>query len=259
MLPLKRVRPLFRCIFKAYANKLIGNAGSTPSSTGYNTPSDARSRAREIEAKTALSLSSHSSDESDSDPDFLVPKYIELKTQLYMERPDLFNEKNKRQRKGFSSSTSENDKTSRNIAKLKKKLTKIENDVLFDPDQAEDMWQNKLPELREETAKSLQNAAAGERPPEPPPVDSKESQVQDASDTLIESILSDSKENDDLLGDLFATEGPSAPASNSEANGSTTIQSRDFGKPTGMNPRRVLEEACRARFESPLFYIVVRD
>ncbi|PGH33280.1 hypothetical protein GX50_03891 [[Emmonsia] crescens] len=240
-------KPKFSKITNEDATSEKSNAGSTPSSTGYNTPSDARSRAREIEAKTALSLSSHSSDESDSDPDFLVPKYIELKTQLYMERPDLFNEKNKRQRKGFSSSTSENDKTSRNIAKLKKKLTKIENDVLFDPDQAEDMWQNKLPELREETAKSLQNAAAGERPPEPPPVDSKESQVQDASDTLIESILSDSKENDDLLGDLFATEGPSAPASNSEANGSTTIQSRDFGKPTGMNPRRVLEEACRAR------------
>ncbi|KAL2365476.1 hypothetical protein RJZ56_001602 [Blastomyces dermatitidis] len=225
------------------------NTFPTPSTTGYNTQSDARSQPRETQIKSSLSLSSASSDESDSDPDSLVPKYIELRTQLYMQQPDLFNQTNKRQRKGVLPVTLANDQASSNVAKLKKKLAKIENDVLFDRDEAENIWQSKLSELREHTAKFLQNAATRESQPETPPIELKDTQVQDSSDVLIETILSDSNENDDMLGGLFAAdlEGPSAAVSNTEAEGNTVVRSRDFGKPTGMTPRRVLEEGCRAR------------
>ncbi|OJD24791.1 hypothetical protein ACJ73_03844 [Blastomyces percursus] len=221
----------------------------TPSTTGYNTPSDARSQPRETQAKSTQSLPSASSDESDSDPDSLVPKYIELRTQLYMQHPNLFNQTNKRQRKEALPLTLADDQASTNIAKLKKKLSKIENDVLFDRDEAENIWQNKLSELRKHAAKFLRNAVARESQPETPAAELRDTQVQDSSDVLIESILSDLNENDDLLGGLFATdlEGPSVAVSNTEAKGNTVVRSRDFGKPTGMTPRRVLEEGCRAR------------
>lgn len=175
-----------------------------------------------------------------------------------MQQPDLFDKANKRLRKGVSSLTLENDKTLVNAAKLKKKLSRIENDILFDRDQAENMWQNKLAELRKDTAKFLRNAVAEERQIEPPPAELTDTQIQDASDKLAESICSGSNENDDMLGGLFGAdlEGPSAPSSSSGANGSTIIRNRDFGNPTGMNPRRVLEEACRARFERYLFCAV---
>lgn len=175
-----------------------------------------------------------------------------------MQQPDLFNQVNKRQRKGVSSLIPENDKTSLNAAKLKNKLSRIENDILFDRDQAENMWQNKLAELRKDTAKFLRNAVAKEQQIEPPPAELKDTQIQDASDKLAESICSGSNENDDMLGGLFGAdlEGPSAPSSSSGPNGSTIIRNRDFGNPTGMNPRRVLEEACRARFERYLFCAV---
>ncbi|EGC41863.1 DEAH box polypeptide 36 [Histoplasma capsulatum var. duboisii H88] len=230
-------------------NLQTSNASSTPSSTGYNTSSDTRPKEQGIQAKTGLNLACHSSDESDCDPDFLVPKYVEIQTQLYVQQPDLFNKANKRQRKGVSSLTLENDKTLLNAAKLKKKLSRIENDILFDRDQAENMWQNKLAELRKDTAKFLRNAVAEEQQFEPPPAELKDTQIQDASDKLAESICSGSNENDDMLGGLFGAdlEIPSAPSSSSGANGSTIIRNRDFGNPTGMNPRRVLEEACRAR------------
>ncbi|OJD14931.1 hypothetical protein AJ78_04770 [Emergomyces pasteurianus Ep9510] len=245
----EKSKPFFLFIFKAYTKKSTGYGKSPLSSTGYNTPSDTRSSAQEIQAKSALSLSSHSSEEPDSDPDCLIPTYIELKTHLYMQQPELFNGTTTRQRKQMSSSASQNDNISPIVAKLKKKLAKIENDVLFDRDMAEAMWQNKLPELREDTAKFLRNATAREQLPQPPLVEPKETQVQDASDTLIESRLSDSEENDNILGGLFAAdvEVPSAGVSSSGGKGKTVMRSRDFGKPTGMNPRRILEEACRAR------------
>ncbi|PGH14783.1 hypothetical protein AJ79_02799 [Helicocarpus griseus UAMH5409] len=224
------------------------NAGSTRSNTGQNTPSDARSKTKETGTETPLNLSSSSSDESDTDPDYLVPKYVELQTQLYMLQPELFNQAKRRQKKPAPSSTPEDAKTMRKIAKLNGKISRLKNDVLFDYDQAEDMWQQKLPELRDDTAKFLQNGTKERKSP-PPSADSKETPSQDATDTLIESILSGSNENDDLLGDMFATnlEGPSVPPPELTANSNTVVKSRDFGKSMGMNPRRILEEACRAR------------
>ncbi|KAK2778995.1 hypothetical protein FQN53_001569 [Emmonsiellopsis sp. PD_33] len=236
------------------------NAGSAPSSTGYSTPADVRSKAGESGLKTPLTLQSPSSSESeeDTDPDSLVPKYVELQSQLYMQQPDLFNAQTKRRGRKENSSTSVGSDTSRTVAKLRKKLAKIEDDILFDHDQAEEMWQERLADLRQNTGKLLREASrAG--PSDLPAAEPKEAQTQDVSDKLIESILVDADENDDILGDMFATEheGPSTAASGSNADSNTIVKSRDFGKPVGVNPRRVLEEACRAR--DPGCKILYRD
>ncbi|ODH40223.1 hypothetical protein ACO22_01676 [Paracoccidioides brasiliensis] len=235
-----------------------GKLGSNPSSTGYNTPSDTRSSPRKMERETPLNQSSYNSDESDTNPDSLVPKYINLHTQLYMQQPDLFNRTKKGKTKVISSSTSGDDRTQHLTAALKRNLAKIENDILFDHDRAEELWGEKLNELREDTAKHLRNAAK-ERPLVTPLTKPQEPKVLDVSDTLIEPILPDSNDNDDIFGNLFSTDadGSSAVVSNSNWNGNSSIRSRDFGKPAGLNPRRILEEACRARDSA--WNIVYRD
>jgi ATP-dependent RNA helicase DHX29 len=54
-----------------------------------------------------------------------------------------------------------------------------------------------------------------------------------------------------LFGEMFAADINNGPSSFLETPNSHHLL-RDFGKPSGLNPRRVLEEACKARY-------VVRD
>jgi ATP-dependent RNA helicase DHX29 len=184
-----------------------------------------------------------SSELSDADdPGSLVPRYVSLQSRIYKIQPSLFNgSKGKKPKQTVSSGNSEAEAA---VAGLRRKLARLQKDILFDEHLAEERWQEELANLRLETAEtwrqnlgsSTSNGPA-QQAPRVPKQDRPESE----------------EENEDgLLGNMFSlelenagAEGPAQPPG--ETNTETKL--RDFGRTTGVNPRRVLEDACKARFE----------
>ncbi|KAJ5888777.1 hypothetical protein N7495_008818 [Penicillium taxi] len=173
--------------------------------------------------------------DSSIDPDTMVPEWLELQTRLYALNPDLFDRPVKG-KKGRGVVTVQTDANDLEIAKLQHKISKIERDVIFERQEAEFLWQEKLIDLRKDANFLRRNALPKKeiKPVPDPEVDNPEWTVPSVG------------EMDDLLGDMFNSEADnykSLPTSAPEAK--YTI--RDFGKWTGLTPRRVLEEACKAR------------
>ena len=145
--------------------------------------------------------------------------------------------------------------------KLRQKILKIERDVLFDQSEAGRQW--------DDLSKSLVKESAQRRRFE---VDNRRQDAQtDHSNDLngdegatfgsdTNSVTSDQElqdaDEDNLLREFFQ----SLPESNTdektgittmtvEQKGGNRLMIRDFGKWTGLSPRRILEETCRARYD----------
>lgn len=139
--------------------------------------------------------------------------------------------------------------------KLEQKLRKIESDVLFDKREAEATWDVKkigfVRDAAERRKLQLQHdtssASATTHSPKGPA-----SRVNEEAEKLGENILEQSAGDED--GDMLSGIFDALPGVQQAVNGADGINSstdhvtiRDFGKVTGMNPKRVLEETCRAR------------
>ncbi|KAL4916916.1 P-loop containing nucleoside triphosphate hydrolase protein [Aspergillus aurantiobrunneus] len=173
--------------------------------------------------------------ESDSslDPDTLVPKYLDLQTRLYNLRPEIYDNLKKGKNGQPAGATADDPEA----LKLQRKIRSTENDVLFDRKEAEYLWREKLDELRKEAAIFRRSGANTEKEQ----VDKKEPELG-AAGTLADD------EAGDLLGDMFQDEEPTLELGViTEELNKVSIATRDFGKWTGLSPRRVLEEACKAR------------
>ena len=131
--------------------------------------------------------------------------------------------------------------------------------MLFDQYIADQTWEKQRIQLEKEAA-AERNIASGEpaeRIPHPAedPEDSDDEVSREAARIGAEILNADASDDDGAIADLFAclpvTEvdpltGKSSIVVNSNDGKKVTI--RDFGKSTGVSPRRVLEEACKARF-----------
>jgi len=196
--------------------------------------------------------------DSDIDPDDLLPVYLESKTKLFHLDPSSSGKVSKRSNRNHNPKSQDREPTpDPESAKLLRKIKKIEDDVLFDKYLADQQWEARRIQLERD--------AAVRRNAEPAQTsnDSQESETLVDSDdevsreaakmgaALLEEVGSD---DDAALADLFAslpvTEvDPVTGKSSTVVNGSNGVKVtiRDFGKWTGVNPTRVLEEACRAR------------
>jgi ATP-dependent RNA helicase DHX29 len=223
------------------------NIGSNLPITGLAAPSDIYSAKRESNTNTPLDMSNTNSDESDSsiDPDSLIPEYITLQSRLYKQDPNIFNHPKCPNRKGIASDCN----PTPDVVRLMKKLTKIEKDILFDRYEAEERWNERLTELRHESAAFLRKGIT-ERTPKSSVVQSEEFQRKGELDIPVESSIFGDDTHEDLFGGMFASDQEHWRAETAQptAHGNSIIILRDFGKPTGMNPRRILEEVCHARF-----------
>lgn len=176
------------------------------------------------------------------DPDTLLPKFLELQTKLYGLQPDLF-DKPRRGKKSGREATDSNGENPQ-VIRLQRKIASIENDVLFDRAEAEYRWKEKLDDLRKEAAFSRQMEPQKKTAP-----DAKEGEEPE-QDSAPKEDLDDSA---DLLGDMFQDEEPILETGIiTEELNKAAVTMRDFGKWTGLNPRRVLEETCKARYDSDL-------
>jgi ATP-dependent RNA helicase DHX29 len=143
-------------------------------------------------------------------------------------------------------------------AKLLRKIKRIEDDILFDRYLADQQWEPKRIQLERDAA-AQRNA-----PQSTHDTDSQESEtLVDSEDEVSKeaakigaAMLQDTGSDDEAaLADLFASlpvneVDPVTGKSSTVVNGSNGVKVtiRDFGKWTGVNPTRVLEEACRARY-----------
>ncbi|WEW57899.1 ATP-dependent RNA helicase [Emydomyces testavorans] len=222
---------------------------------GSITPSFGNStKAREPDKPIPPCLPSHpESEASDTDlnPESLVPRYVELQSRIYSLRPSFFNQ-TKTTCKKEKSNITQDSMTDIDIEKLKRKLALVEKDVLFDSDEAAEKWKEKLSELRAETSESLRREfEVGGRMPELV-LDEDEktlakSKPVDAAPAL--GLFESDSDEGGMLGSMFPSESdsPATTATSALGDRNTTIKTRDFGKSSGIHPRRILEEACRAR------------
>ncbi|KAJ9198010.1 hypothetical protein DTO164E3_3934 [Paecilomyces variotii] len=193
---------------------------------------------------TVASVPDFDLDDSDGslDPDNLTPEFLNLRTQLYNLQPDHFDQP-KKGKKGQKGSERDSDPQ---VAKIKYKLSKIENDILFDQAEAEDRWKDILVNLRREAA--FVRKAAESRPE-----DSAAQRITDEAEKIAEEELAamNSPQAEDeslgLFGDMFSAEGSTTELTAQAGPAPANIQVRNFGKWTGLSPRRVFEDACKAR------------
>jgi len=148
-------------------------------------------------------------------------------------------------------------------AKILRKIKKIEDDVLFDKYVADQQWEIKRIQLEKEAAAQRNAAEALHEHGDTHSSDSltlidSDDEVSREAAKIGAAMLEENESDDDgALADLFASLpvneiDPTTGKTSTVVNGSNGIKVtiRDFGKWTGVNPTRVLEEACRARFVS---------
>lgn len=194
--------------------------------------------------------------ESDMEPDQLVPAYIKIKAKLFELDPETVESKSRKQGKGNKARTLKPSNVPQPpaVRKLLSQLQQLESDALFDEIEAEARWPDKRAEIaqkmtieRQQQPKmvktpKLNGNENGTATPRKVPSWKKPEQVSSPAD--------DAEDDDVLLGDMFLAVPDEAPNGGetkaSEVNDNVTL--RDFGKQSGISPRRVLEEAIRARF-----------
>lgn len=176
---------------------------------------------------------------------------MSLRSRLYELQPELFG-RNKKSTK--TPPGSEGGKNASRIRKLKSKIANIEKDVLFDQNEAEEKWQDQLAQLREEaifkagSSKPTQEKSQENINDSVPHQAAESGPEKESTDILRSDVQED--ENDMFAGIFSAEEQNQTPEPiilNELQN--ATVKSRDFGKSVGMSPRRIFEDACRARYD----------
>jgi ATP-dependent RNA helicase DHX29 len=196
--------------------------------------------------------------DSDIDPDDLLPVYLESKAKLFHLQPPPAKRASLRSNGRNNNQYLPRKLTDPESAQILRKIKRIEDDVLFDKYLADQQWEARRIQLERDAA-ACRNAAdiAQES------ADSQESETLVDSDDEVgreaakigAALLEETESDDDAaLADLFASlpvneVDPLTGKSTTVVNGSDGIKVtiRDFGKWTGVNPTRVLEEACRSR------------
>lgn len=206
------------------------------------------------------SLSSASDSDSDAEPEHLVTKYLDLQSRLHEISPEL-TEIDARRRRGKGKHPVSNGNlgstSTRRIERLTAKINKIKSDLLFDEDKANIRWAEIRIDLAQEAAerKRLGIGNDGEK--------------QEVRPTVRSNVkLAESNDGDDDTDGIFSGFFDSLPDTTTDPATGLSIMSiasqegnnvevRDFGKWTGMSPRRVLEEACKARWDLHVISLIV--
>lgn len=199
--------------------------------------------------------------ESDLEPDELLSVYMKTKMRLFDLDPE--GEGGMGKRKGPKGQSSGNSTPGRGQKKLRDRVQRIEGDFLFDKREGEAQWAEKKIEMTREFSErrkwQIQNEKESKAQDAPADWSGKSDEpvigdVSDEAERLGQELLREAEAmgDDDMLGGMFgALPGgeETAPSGDSSAGvvPSQNVVIRDFGRLTGMNPKRVLEEACKAR------------
>ncbi|KAI4638904.1 hypothetical protein J4E93_009654 [Alternaria ventricosa] len=193
--------------------------------------------------------------DSDLELDELIPAYLKIKGKLFEIDPQLVDAPARKSQKGGKSKKSApTPPQTPAVRKLLSQLQQLTSDALFDEDQAEAQWPAKRNQIAQSQAekRERQDAQSSDSPTQ-----TKDTSLDIPVSAKAEATVASSKppsehegeEDADLLGGMFSAVPDATPAPESTSNGSSTdnVTLRDFGKMSGMSPRKVLEEAVRSR------------
>ena len=224
-----------------------------------NRPSDSQSQSDPVTLAESTSISQAESEssegglesgdqlsdlDSDAEPEQMIERYLELRTRLYHLAPtDSASEgRTEKSRLRKSQTLPQSTKRGRKVAQLQSQISRITSDILFDNTRADMAWQSEEIVLRRESAE--RRSLSQQSPPRKPDIRSPKVVEQDESGSEDELMVGD------LFGALPAMSDQSVEAIDgtpSATGREPVIQIVDFGKWTGIGPRRALEEACKAR------------
>ena len=233
---------------------LVTPISTPPSSRPLSPPHSDEKLAISPQCLTSRAVSESCSEEEpgtdDDDPEALTAKYLTLKRRLYNLDPSLEQTKRKAPAKPKThtcTDSSTNGKPNVRVARLQQKVLKIENDILFEREAAQSQWMENYKELVKEDAERRRLQLKDKTSP------SQRESSSDPSKGHPRNSLSIDSDSDsdavDVLADLFsgAEVGTSSSSAQHHTSEDERVTIRDFGKFTGLKPRRVLEEACKAR------------
>tara|TARA_R110002003_G_scaffold2027_6_gene23919 strand:+ start:40265 stop:40927 length:663 start_codon:yes stop_codon:yes gene_type:complete len=190
--------------------------------------------------------------DSDLELDDLIPTYLKIKGKLYDIDPSLVDSaarKNPRGTKGNKACAS-GATQSPPVRKLFSQLQQITSDALFDEYEAEAQWPAKRNQIAQEKAAKRQ---------EQEPAADGEKQRRGGAAPIAPAVHNPnpsppaepagSEDEGDILGGMFTAipDGPELPQPFATSGSSDSISLRDFGKSSGLTPRRLLEETVRSR------------
>lgn len=195
--------------------------------------------------------------ESDIDPDDLLPVYLESKSKLFRLQSSSSEVHSKRRNFKSNDPTLYNKQRndSPELSKLLRKIKKIEDDVLFDKFLADKQWDVLRIQLEKEAAAERHASDLSNSFPVSESPISSDDEISREAAKMGQDLLDNAESDDDeALADLFASlpvseVDPLTGKTNTVVNGANGVKVviRDFGKWSGVNPTRILEEACRAR------------
>ncbi|MCJ1285704.1 hypothetical protein MMC26_005045 [Xylographa opegraphella] len=229
-----------------------------PSSSGITTPTESASTssaAVETSAEhppKALVPEIVEDADDELEPHEILSRYLDLKTRVYDRRPDL-TEPTVRRGKGAKNKSTPSpvvEKADPETLKLLRRIRKIESDILFDLEEAREKWSDLRRTLIQRDVERRKLGIYHETSP------TSEIAVASATHDLNSTETADDFDPEASLelGEFFASL-PEQRTDNETGQNAMTVMSvdgvsvtvRDFGKWSGVGPRRVLEEACRAR------------
>ncbi|KAF2671034.1 ATP-dependent RNA helicase A [Microthyrium microscopicum] len=194
--------------------------------------------------------------DSDAEPEDLISTYLSTKSRLFTIHPDLAaNAFEKKSRKALTPSITSN---SPSVRKMQDKLKRIEGDALFDDQIAKQRWnierlrmtrENVNPIKRSSRSESVVSSGDESASPSKSRSPSKRSPTRRSPSKSAGRTPEETDESEgELPMDMFTepgAQGDDETAVNAAGNEAITL--REFGKITGVSPRRLLEDACRAR------------
>lgn len=182
-------------------------------------------------------MSATSDSDDNTDPQAQVDRYIRIQTKIWQSlNPD--------PTKPSKSSSNQN----RRRQRLNKRLEDIRRDILFESDVADSIWSEKLEDLQSRHQQILRELARIRREEAKGPSATPDDTQDDKNSIGRKLVMGEDAHDDEdeaLLGGIFgeAEEGSSLDQQGSEPQ--ENIRILDFGKWTGVSPRKLLEEICR--------------
>lgn len=231
--------------------------------SGAATPNDCASTqgeteqdALEVTERLAFSDPEEIPDD-DLEPHEILSRYLDLKTRLHRRRPDL-TLANLRAAKALRAKSKPAAATANGIdpmtRRLLNRLKKIESDILFDQEEAEEKWMALRVELVKEEAARKKLGLSDESTKALKIVDGARNPELELPGSIDGATPADGEDPSLDLGDLFVGLPEYKVDDVTGLSGMVTtaadgklINIRDFGKWSGIGPRRVFEEACKSR------------
>ena len=183
--------------------------------------------------------------DSDVEPEQMIERYLKLRTRLYHLAPTglALEYRTEKGRLKKSQTLPQSTKKGRKVDHIQSQISQITSDILFDNTRADMLWQSEEVVLHRESA---ERRRLNQRSPSRKP-DNKTSRVAKQDESGSEDEL--------MVGDLFGALPAMTDQQAGAIDGTTSVadvrepivQIVDFGKWTGLGPRRVFEEACKAR------------